>query len=85
MGRSASNRVMKNLTIARILKSFSQWDLAGLTGIPNYRISLLETGKAQPKAEELEALAKALETTPELLVDEGETNLKSLVRSQQVA
>lgn len=77
---------MLNLTIARIRKSFTQWDLAGLTGIPNYRISLLETGKAHPKAGELEALSKALGTTVEVLVDEDETgSLESLVRSQQVA
>ncbi len=61
---------MKNLKVARIDKGLSQWDLAGETGIPNYRISLIETGRAQPKPEELEALAKALETTPELLVDD---------------
>ena len=62
-----SNRVMKNLAIARILKSISQWELAGKTGIPNYRISLIETGKARPSDDELRRLADALETTPEVL------------------
>lgn len=86
MGRGVFNIGMLNLTIARIRKSFSQWDLAELTGIPNYRISLLETGRANPKADELEALAQALGTTVEILSDEDETkSLESLVRSQQVA
>ena len=58
--------IMKNLElkIARIKKGLSQWDLAGETKIPNYRISLIETGRVQPKPEELSILAKALGTTP---------------------
>ena len=61
--------IMKNLElkIARIRKGLSQWDLAGKTEIPNYRISLIETGRVEPKADELRRLADALETTPEVL------------------
>ncbi len=64
--------IMKNLElkIARIRKGLSQWDLAGKTEIPNYRISLIETGRVEPKADELKRLADALGTSPETLTKE---------------
>ena len=72
---------MKKLKMIRTIKGISQWDLALQTGIRNYRLSLIENGRVEPKAEELEALAKALGTTPELLSNENETkSLESLVR-----
>ncbi len=58
---------MKKLKLTRISKDISQWDLSQTTGIPNYRISLIENGRVQPKAEELEALATALGTTAEAI------------------
>ncbi len=64
------NEFMKNLKIARILKGTSQWDLSTKTGIPNYRISLIENGRVEPKPEELKALAEALETTPQAIKEE---------------
>ena len=77
---------MKKLRLIRTIKGLSQWDLAAQSGIRNYRLSLLENGRVEPKAEELEALAEVLGTTVELLVDEGETkSLESLVRERQVA
>ena len=77
---------MRKLKLIRTIQGLSQWDLAAQSGIRNYRLSLLENGRVEPKDEELEALAKALGTTVELLVDEDETkSLESLVRSCQVA
>ena len=67
---SVSNGDMKNLKIARILKGISQWDLSQKTGIPNYRISLIENGRVKPKPEELRALAEALQTTPQAIKEE---------------
>ena len=64
------NGFMKNLKIARILKGTSQWDLSTKTGIPNYRISLIENGRVEPKPEELRALAEALQTTPQAIREE---------------
>ena len=58
---------MLNLKIIRITKGVKQWDLSRETGIPNYRISLIENGRVQPKTEELEALAKALGSTVAIL------------------
>ena len=58
---------MKKLKLKRIDQDISQWDLSQTTGIPNYRISLIENGRVRPKAEELEALAKALGTTAEAI------------------
>ncbi len=58
---------MKKLKLTRISKDISQWDLSQTTGIPNYRISLIENGRVEPKAEELEALAAALGTTAEAI------------------
>ena len=84
--RSDYNSFARKLRLFRTILGLSQRDLGSQTNIRNYRLSLLENGHVEPSAEELEALAKALETTPELLVDEGETkSLESLVRSQQVA
>jgi len=54
---------MRTLKIARIMAEKSQWELSRLTGLPNYRISLLENGRVKPKKEELARLAEALHTT----------------------
>ncbi len=51
---------MKKLKFERISQGEKQWDLARKTGIPNYRISNLENGRAEPKPEELSILAEAL-------------------------
>ena len=65
---------MKQLKLTRIAKEISQWDLSQQTGIPNYRISLIENGRVEPKPEELVALAKALGTTTEA-IGEADTSL----------
>jgi len=39
---------MKKLKLTRIDKDISQWDLSQTTGIPNYRISLIENGRVEP-------------------------------------
>ena len=61
-----------NLKIERLKQQLSQWDLAGLTGIPNYRLSLLETGRAIPSDDEIDLLCKALEMKPEHISDKSE-------------
>ena len=77
---------LKKVKVVRVIQGFTQRDVFAQSGIQNYRLSLIENGHVKPSAEELEALAKALGTTVELLVDEDETkSLESLVRSQQVA
>jgi len=58
---------LKRLKIRRLQEGVKQWDLSQKTGIPNYRLSNLENGRAEPKPEELEALAKALGTTTEAI------------------
>ncbi len=79
-------RKLRKLKLFRTILGISQWDLSEQTKIRNYRLSLIENGRVEPKAEELEALAKVFGITLELLVDEDETkSLESLVRSQQVA
>ncbi len=62
---------MKKLKLTRIDKDISQWDLSQTTGIPNYRISLIENGRVEPKPEELKALAEALQTTPQAIEEEA--------------
>ncbi len=62
--------MMKILKALRLLKEKSQFDLSLDTKIPNYRLSLLETGKAEARPDELERLAKALATEPEILTEE---------------
>ncbi|MCZ6876690.1 MAG: helix-turn-helix transcriptional regulator [Acidobacteria bacterium] len=58
---------MTNLKLTRMVLGLKQWDLSQKTGIPNYRISNLENGRASPKPEELSILAQALGTTPAAL------------------
>lgn len=60
---------MINLKIVRIVRRISQWDLAIRTGIPNYRLSLIETGRKDPTPEELSAIASALGTSVATLND----------------
>ena len=58
---------MFTLKILRLLHGKSQWALSVETHIPNYRLSLLENGKAEPHPDELLKLADALNTTTDLL------------------
>ena len=76
---------LKKVKVVRVIQGFTQRDVFAQSGIRNYRLSLIENGHVEPSAEELEALAKALGTTVEILSDEDEKGLESLVRSQQVA
>ncbi len=58
---------MLNLKLIRLLRGQSQFDLAIATRIPNYRLSLIENGKAEPSTDELSRLAQALGALPEQL------------------
>ncbi len=58
---------MEKFRILRLLQGRSQFELGLATQIPSYRLSVLENGKVAPKEGELEKLAAALETTPEVL------------------
>ncbi len=58
---------MEKFRILRLLQGRSQFELSLATQIPSYRLSVLENGKVAPKEGELEKLAAALETTPEVL------------------
>ncbi len=51
---------LKRLKIERLKQGVKQWDLSQKTSIPNYRISNLENGRAEPKPEELSILADVL-------------------------
>ena len=51
---------LKRLKIERLKQGVKQWDLSQKTSIPNYRLSNLETGRAEPKPKELSVLAEAL-------------------------
>ena len=61
---------MRKLKVLRTIVGLSQWDLTAETGIPAYRISLFETGRIEPNADELKILSKALGVTPKVLSDE---------------
>jgi len=56
---------LTNLKHKRMFLGWKQWDLAQKSGIPNYKISNLENGRAEPKPEELSILAAALGVTVE--------------------
>ena len=48
------------IKLARELQGMKQIDLAVVSGIPNYRLSLLETGRKDPTPAELFKLKKLL-------------------------
>ena len=58
---------MNSLKFIRQTKGESQFQLSLLSKIPSYRLSRLETGRAEPTRDELQRLAVALGTTPEVL------------------
>ncbi len=61
---------MRKLKVLRTIAGLSQWDLTATTGIPAYKISLFETGRIEPKSDELKTLSDALGVTPKVLLDE---------------
>jgi transcriptional regulator with XRE-family HTH domain len=48
---------MQAIKLVRLLRGKSQWDVTAETGIRNYRISLLENGKAVALPQEIRKLA----------------------------
>ena len=58
------------LKMIRLLRDKNQFELSLETKIPSYRLSLLENARAEPTADELRRLARALETTPDRLMAE---------------
>ena len=58
---------MKNIRILRAITDHSQWDLCGKTGIPAYKISLIEGGHVEPNSDEIQALSAAFGVDPEVL------------------
>ena len=61
---------MEALKFFRLLRAKSQFQLSLEAEIPSYRLSRLENGKVAPTPDELERLATALRTTPEILTQE---------------
>lgn len=53
-----------SLKIERLKRGLSQWDVSELTGIKNYRLSLIECGHAEPTDDERQVLESALELEP---------------------
>ena len=53
-----------SLKMERLKRGLSQWDLSELTGIKNYRLSLIECGRTEPTDEECHILASALDLEP---------------------
>ena len=62
-------RFAANLRTARQAHGLSQEALAASCGIHRTEVSLLERGGREPRLEMLVKLARALETTPEGLLD----------------
>ena len=61
----------ESVKIIRELQSFSQNDLARLTGIPQSTISAIENDRVQIGVERAKVLAKALKCHPAVLVFPG--------------
>jgi len=64
--------IQKSLKAVRALKSLSQWELAKITGIPNYRLSLIENGRIQPTEEEFSQIIDGLGVTEKELQELSE-------------
>ena len=58
---------MLAIKVFRLLRKQTQWQLGQAAQVTNYKISQFECGKLQPTPDELERLATALRTTPEVL------------------
>ena len=56
---------MSKLKTWRIERNLSQYELAAATGVPRWRIQLLEGAFREPEKEEVETLACALGVQPE--------------------
>lgn len=56
---------MNRLRAWRIDRNLSQYDLSAVTGIPRWRIQLLESAIQIPNKDEVENLAQALGLKPE--------------------
>jgi transcriptional regulator with XRE-family HTH domain len=56
--------VASKIKLARIKRGKSQFELMGMTGIPQWRISLIERGVI-PTDDEVQKISKALGCTPE--------------------
>jgi len=61
---------MFTVKIFRMIRRKSQFEISLETGIPSYRISSIENGRVEATPRELERIAEALETTPEVLAKE---------------
>ena len=61
---------MEGLKFFRLLRGKSQFQLSLEAKIPSYRLSRLENAKIQPTPDELDRLAEALKTNPEILTQE---------------
>jgi transcriptional regulator with XRE-family HTH domain len=58
------------IKIARLCRRWNQYDLAKRSGVAQSRISLIESGRVLPSANERGRLAGALGKEPEELFDE---------------
>lgn len=58
---------MNRLREKRVVKRITQFKLRLATGIHQSRISLIENGLVQPRADEINRLAEALDLEPEEL------------------
>ena len=79
MSSDGNIMITKKLRIFRILRGLSQYDLQDKTGIKNYRLSLIETGRFKPKPEELRAIARALGVTVAALTQDETSSLQAVV------
>jgi transcriptional regulator with XRE-family HTH domain len=58
---------MREIKLARIISGKSQWQVSQITGIPNYKISLIENERVIPTEYELSLLIEALGVKAEAL------------------
>ncbi len=58
---------MRILRVLRAISGSTQLDVQRRTEIPDWRLSLLESGYKSPTRRELRVLARAFEVDPELL------------------
>ena len=59
---------------ARALKDLSQQDLADMTGLSRPSINLIEKGKSDPRASNLEAIQQALEAAGVVFLSETDSD-----------
>ena len=73
-----TKKALKGITVARVIRGLSQWDLSDATGIKNHRLSWVERGRFPARPAELKLISEALDVPVETLTADESTLLTAI-------